>query len=282
MKIYQLPLLALAAIVGICACSKESSVVEVSELKLDQTVLELSVGDAVTLTATVLPANAGNKTVVWTSSDEAIVTVDGNGLVTAVSAGDATITATAGNASDVCRVTVAKGAFVFVPETALSAYAANAFTNLSQQPMLDEAVIWLRSADYTLEKDPTYSGNIKQTGRELQISLNVPAGSKKIIPMGIYDMCGIKEYTPDTYAPFTSFNYYKIDYYVLGNIYEDFDNGTKFIPVDGTIEIKRSTTVQDGYSLKVRMTDENGDAFACDWEGVLDFKLDTFYKYLMY
>ncbi|MDR1739331.1 MAG: DUF4465 domain-containing protein [Bacteroidales bacterium] len=60
------------------------------------------------LTATVLPANATNKNVVWSSSDEAIATVDADGLVTAVSRGVANIVVTTedGNFSDTCKVTV--------------------------------------------------------------------------------------------------------------------------------------------------------------------------------
>lgn len=53
------------------------------------------------LTATVTPADATNKKVTWTSSDEAVATVDSTGLVTGVAAGTATITATAQDGSGV-------------------------------------------------------------------------------------------------------------------------------------------------------------------------------------
>ena len=58
------------------------------------------------LTATVEPSNATNKAVTWSSSDETVATVDKNGLVTAVGGGTATITATAGEQSAECQITV--------------------------------------------------------------------------------------------------------------------------------------------------------------------------------
>ena len=64
--------------------------VETIELNKDE--LTLTVDDEETLTATVSPDNASNKNVTWESSDEAVVTVSNAGLVTAVGAGDATIT----------------------------------------------------------------------------------------------------------------------------------------------------------------------------------------------
>lgn len=79
--------------------------VEVTEVKLDKTEQELVEGDTETITATVSPDNASNKTVTWTSSDPAVATVD-NGKVTAVKAGEATITAKAGEKTAECKVTV--------------------------------------------------------------------------------------------------------------------------------------------------------------------------------
>lgn len=61
------------------------------------------------LTATVAPDDADNLGLTWTSDNEEVATVDGSGLVTAVSEGTATITATANDGSGVaasCVVTV--------------------------------------------------------------------------------------------------------------------------------------------------------------------------------
>jgi hypothetical protein len=64
------------------------------------------VGETLTLTATVLPEDATEGSVVWSSSDEAVVTVNASGVVTAVAEGVAEITATAGRATGKATVTV--------------------------------------------------------------------------------------------------------------------------------------------------------------------------------
>lgn len=79
---------------------------EVTSVSLDATEATLAVGNTKTLVATVLPENATDKTVTWTSSDETVATVDENGKVTAVAEGTAIITATAGDKSVTCTVTV--------------------------------------------------------------------------------------------------------------------------------------------------------------------------------
>ena len=71
--------------------------------------ITLNVGGTNTLIATVLPYNATDKTITWTSSNTDVATVDENGKVTAVAAGDATITATAGGQSASCAVKVNAG-----------------------------------------------------------------------------------------------------------------------------------------------------------------------------
>ena len=72
---------------------------DVTGVSLSQTQATLHAGETLTLTTTVAPANAGDKTVTWSSSNEEVATVDANGVVTAVSEGTATITATATNGS---------------------------------------------------------------------------------------------------------------------------------------------------------------------------------------
>ena len=75
-------------------------------ISLDQTSATIVVGDELALKATVAPDNATDKKVTWSSSDASIATVDENGKVTAVSPGNADITAKAGDYSAVCAVTV--------------------------------------------------------------------------------------------------------------------------------------------------------------------------------
>ena len=82
-------------------------IVLVESVTLGKTELALVVNEAdVTLTATVKPDDATDKTVTWTSSNPAVATVDANGKVHAVAAGTATITAQAGDKTATCVVTV--------------------------------------------------------------------------------------------------------------------------------------------------------------------------------
>lgn len=74
----------------------------VTELSVDKKELTLTVGDSAVLTAT------GAEGYQWSSSDEAVATVDENGTVSAVAAGTATISVATEDASAACVVTVEK------------------------------------------------------------------------------------------------------------------------------------------------------------------------------
>ena len=91
-----------------CAVTVTKKVVDVTSVELDRTEAELETGKDLTLTATVKPDGATDKTVTWTTSDAKIATVE-NGKVTAVSEGDVTITATAGGKGATCAITIVPG-----------------------------------------------------------------------------------------------------------------------------------------------------------------------------
>ena len=80
----------------------------VSSISLDKDTLTLKRGESSKLTTTVEPADAGNKDVTWTSSDETVATVDVEGNITTLKIGAADITATTadGGLTAVCRLTV--------------------------------------------------------------------------------------------------------------------------------------------------------------------------------
>ena len=104
-------------------CTVKVSIMPVASITLNITEKTLEEGETVNLTASVLPANASNKSLAWTSSDENIATVDANGLVTAVKEGTATITAKANDGSNVsakCTIKV-KAPVVLVEGITLNA-----------------------------------------------------------------------------------------------------------------------------------------------------------------
>ena len=77
-----------------CELTVNAKVMPATGITLDKTTAELAEGETLTLTATVTPEDATDKTVTWTSSDETVATVV-DGVVTALKAGKATITAKA-------------------------------------------------------------------------------------------------------------------------------------------------------------------------------------------
>ena len=78
-------------------CTVKVKEIEVSEINLNKTSMEITQGETETLIATILPDNAANKTVTWTSSSEDIATVSSNGSVTAILPGETIITASSNN-----------------------------------------------------------------------------------------------------------------------------------------------------------------------------------------
>ena len=86
----------------------ETTTVDVEKVSLNKSATTLTEGESETLTATITPSNAtGDKTVKWSSSNEAVAAVDSNGKVTAKKAGTAVITVTSSNGKTAgCTVTV--------------------------------------------------------------------------------------------------------------------------------------------------------------------------------
>ena len=88
-----------------CTITVTNDAIEVKSLKLDKDRAEMQIGDSLTLTATMQPANAPDDLVSWASSDPNIATVK-KGIVVATSSGSVTITASAGSCTATCQITV--------------------------------------------------------------------------------------------------------------------------------------------------------------------------------
>lgn len=83
--------------------------IPVSSITLDKSEASLTIGETLQLTATLLPEEATDKSVTWSSSDEKVATVTAEGLVTAVGIGKAVITATTNDGTSLsatCEITV--------------------------------------------------------------------------------------------------------------------------------------------------------------------------------
>ena len=118
-----LPFIALVAVtvLSVFSCQQEPEEIRVSSISLSKSTLELTVGDQASLDATISPDNATNKKIRWSSSKESVATVTPDGIVDAVSAGTAFITARSEDSgvNAKCEITV-NGKVISVTGIALS------------------------------------------------------------------------------------------------------------------------------------------------------------------
>ena len=131
-----LPFLALAAVtvLSVFSCQQDPEEIRVSSISLSKSTLELTVGDQASLDATISPDNATNKKISWNSSKESVATVTPDGIVEAVSAGTAFITARSEDSgvNAKCEITVKEKVIsvtrIFLNKTSLSLTEGEEFT----------------------------------------------------------------------------------------------------------------------------------------------------------
>lgn len=153
-----------------CKVTVKAATVAVTGVTLNKATLSLIAGASETLTATVAPADATNKNVAWTSSDATVATVDANGKVTGVKAGEAIITVTTedGGKTATCRVTVSDRE-IKVTEITLAALAiyvgeSKAITaTVKPDDATNKALTW-KSSDETVA---TVDATGKVTGKKI-------------------------------------------------------------------------------------------------------------------
>ncbi len=135
-----------------CKVTVKDKIIEVTGITLDKTEANLYTGESVTLTATVSPSNATDKSVTWSSSNARVATVS-SGRVTGVSQGTATITAKTSNGKTVsCKVTVEDKAIevtgITLDKTQASLYTGESVTltaNLSPANASNKSITWSSS-----------------------------------------------------------------------------------------------------------------------------------------
>ncbi len=120
-----------------CDITIKAKVIPVTDITLSQSTMTLTEGESATLNATVSPDNATDKTVTWSSSNTNIVTVDAEGKVNAITPGNAVITATSGDVSATCNVTVEKA---YVPVTGISLNITNITLKIGENANLRATV----------------------------------------------------------------------------------------------------------------------------------------------
>ena len=178
-------LLALVLAAGCKQPTVENGPVPVSGVTLDSTKCPLIVGGMVTLTATVEPENAADKTVSWSAEPEGVVTLkaDGNSCsVTAESTGTATVTVTTdgGGKTAQCMVTV---------------YDANTMINLSFIAAVEKAtnIGWDKNDDGTVSLT---DANLEKIRAVTKLDINGPLVTEE---GKLTDLSGIEWFTGLTY-----------------------------------------------------------------------------------
>lgn len=159
----------------------------VTGVTLDKTSLSIKVGESVTLTSTIRPANASNKSVTWVSSDESIAAVNSGGTVTGVKAGNADITVTTadGSKTAVCKVTVTDSGVVVINitlnKTATSLVVGKTetlYAGIEPDNASDKSVTWSSSDETVAKVDSNGLVTAVKAGTAI-ISVTTADGGKK-------------------------------------------------------------------------------------------------------
>ncbi len=153
---------------GATATCKVRVVYGVTGVTLDQSKLTLAVGKKQTLKATITPANASNKNLIWRTSNKNIVKVNSTGLIKAIRPGTATITVTAedGGFKASCKVTaIVPVTGVSLSRTKLSLEKGKVFklkANIAPADATNKAVKWISGDPTVLKVDE--NGKVKAVG----------------------------------------------------------------------------------------------------------------------
>lgn len=144
-------------------CELEKTITTVSlittlseSISLDKSSITLEIGDTSTLSAVLLPTTTTTKSVSWESSDETVVTVDSNGILTAIAVGNADITATTTDGtllSATCQISV-------TPELLLGDVNADGVVDVYDIVVLTNIILEKTSLDNDSVADVNSDGEI--------------------------------------------------------------------------------------------------------------------------
>ncbi|VUZ26858.1 Uncharacterised protein [Acetobacterium wieringae] len=158
-------------------------VINVESVSLDKRTDTIVQGGTSTLTATITPSDADNKSIIWSSSDTKIASVDANGKVTARSVGVTTITATSvdGNKTASCVVTVVEPKIQSIDNIVVNVTQNDLYTlpGLVTAKMVDGstrqvAVSWNPSSASTINIGSfVFSGAVDGYDQSVKLTLNV-------------------------------------------------------------------------------------------------------------
>ena len=174
-----------------CTVKVSAKVVTVTSITLDKTSLSMQVGETETITATVNPDNASDKSVVWGSSDVSVATVS-DGTITAKKSGEAIISAKSGSCIAKCKVTITVSTeSITLDKTSLSLVVgetAQLTATVKPDDATDKKVAWA-SSDESVAKVSNGTVTAVKSGKatitakcgdkiaECAVTVTVPTGS---------------------------------------------------------------------------------------------------------
>lgn len=165
--------------------------VPATAIALDQTTLELEQYKSAKLTATLTPADA-TTTVAWTSSNEAVATVSDKGVISALTTGTTTITATAGELTATCAITIKEATAITCAQAVEIAKTVSANNEVAAggKYVIHGYVTALQDTPATdFEKYGNYSvwmDDTKDGGKVFEAFRVIPADGKTIAAVGDY------------------------------------------------------------------------------------------------
>lgn len=152
-----------------------NAVVAVTGISLNQTNVNVQVGSTYQLVAAVTPAEASNQLVTWTSSDNSVVSVDDNGMVTTHKVGQATITATTIDGGKTATAKV--HATASSPGNVIVTPPSPAGSSIEITPTISADGV----AKATVKQSDIQSAIKAGSDHTVSITVKVPAGAKEVV-----------------------------------------------------------------------------------------------------
>ena len=254
-----------------CKITVTPKAIPVESVSVDEETLTIIEGGFASITATITPAEATNKTVSYKSSDATVATVDAEGKVTGVKAGKATITVTTedGGKTATCAVTVTskevKVTGVSLNKTTLTIAAGSSETltaTLEPTNATNQNVTW-KSSNTSVAIVSTTGEVIAKAKGTTTITVTTQDGSKtaKCTVTVTQPVTKIEILNPSGKAE--TFHWQYITY------------------KDKTYKLSAKVYPTNANNTKVTWRSSNTDAFTVDQNGLVTFKKESFNEYVI-
>ena len=211
---------------GTCEINVVNKKIEVTGISLNKTSANLYKGDKLILTTTIIPSNATDKNITWTSSNKKVATI-ANGNVTTIGVGETTITAKTSNGKTAsCKITV--------KEHALNAEVY--FINVHNKPTILS----------TLVNDETYPNGY---GVGLSVIIKTPDSKYILIDTGKKNKA-VKDIVYKELKKVQNNSKVKLDYMIITHGHDDHDGNAAELLKDNNISVSNVIMKKESKNMK--------------------------------